>query len=95
MDRGELSPRAKAAMTVGERLAAVLRSERNRMAPDAILERDSEDEGAGPVIVVARPRFLRLLCRLRLCLAPRMPPRIAPLHSMYPLCRGGGGGIPV
>ena len=38
-----LSPRAKAALTFGERLAAMLRTEAVRS--DAILERDSEDEG--------------------------------------------------
>lgn len=43
----DLSPRARAAATVGERLAELLRAERSNrlLAENTILERDSEDEG--------------------------------------------------
>jgi hypothetical protein len=62
----DLSPRTKAAQTVGERLAAHLRSERQRAVEhDAILERDSEDEGGG--LGVPLPRLF--FCFRRACLA--------------------------
>lgn len=65
----DLSPRTKAAQTVGERLAAHLRSERQRAVEhDAILERDSEDEGG-----CRKPRLFFCLwhirCMLRLSLS--------------------------